>query len=507
MAKHCLVCYDKTIFYVWTSSRYFYVDRLLRMNPQLGLNNKRHRLELRDKGMPVCFGCIGIGEKWIPVFDELPDIVRFRQKRIPVLYREVDFILAIRQANSLNELRKTRYKPCIQCMEFKSIPYNKRTCDDCREENKLAKLEVRKIGTPQWKIDKYNADKKARRKHYDKIVQKEFWSGKPKSAKAEYKFYQMIEDLPEFDLKAIIKNKRTQQKILTELYRDNQITKQKYDDEKNRIKTQQKICTDLMYWFRPALEIFDEPSNKIRDIVFGVGDYSNTTHYFYRKDIKKNWVKYYDNGYVTESVDLFFKPDNTPTPPPYMFNDFVRHPPIESWKCNWQHYLWSSGEILTKQESIDKKWLEAWSEWCNKLMLFNNKKKPYILFLHNKNGDFKPDILSEKILDKLHNYTIKIRNHYLKKKQPTLITSLYKRIPKIKDIQEEILNFCKHYLSKRVEYNDKIRFDKLTIKERKRIRHQDDDITNDVDEIEFDDDEFINYDYGYQYGKEDNWEE
>jgi len=54
MAKDCYICGNKTIFYVWSTSRNFPKETLIREG---NINTKKDMSEIAVEGVPVCFKC------------------------------------------------------------------------------------------------------------------------------------------------------------------------------------------------------------------------------------------------------------------------------------------------------------------------------------------------------------------------------------------------------------------------------------------------------------------
>lgn len=52
MGKQCFLCGNETIFYVWTTSRYFPIKKLLNM-----IKSRSERTYIRNIGVPICFRC------------------------------------------------------------------------------------------------------------------------------------------------------------------------------------------------------------------------------------------------------------------------------------------------------------------------------------------------------------------------------------------------------------------------------------------------------------------
>ena len=55
MAKVCGICNVNTIFYVWSTSRYFNTNKYLIMK---GIHGKRETKTFLKDGHTVCFGCV-----------------------------------------------------------------------------------------------------------------------------------------------------------------------------------------------------------------------------------------------------------------------------------------------------------------------------------------------------------------------------------------------------------------------------------------------------------------
>lgn len=55
MGKVCMMCKRETMFYIWSSSRYFPRDKLM---DWLNKNGNSHiSKELVEEGVPICFAC------------------------------------------------------------------------------------------------------------------------------------------------------------------------------------------------------------------------------------------------------------------------------------------------------------------------------------------------------------------------------------------------------------------------------------------------------------------
>jgi len=55
MGKKCIVCGNRTMFYDWTSSRDFPVQKLIEVLKSKGMH---YRIQtLKNIGFPVCFPC------------------------------------------------------------------------------------------------------------------------------------------------------------------------------------------------------------------------------------------------------------------------------------------------------------------------------------------------------------------------------------------------------------------------------------------------------------------
>jgi len=55
MAKDCYLCKNKTIFYVWSTSRDFPIEKLIEYK---NLKSKYEVAEVSREGQPICFKCL-----------------------------------------------------------------------------------------------------------------------------------------------------------------------------------------------------------------------------------------------------------------------------------------------------------------------------------------------------------------------------------------------------------------------------------------------------------------
>lgn len=55
MAKECFICKNKTIFYVWSTSRRFPKEKLIKYKD---CKTKLEKARIAIEGQPVCFGCL-----------------------------------------------------------------------------------------------------------------------------------------------------------------------------------------------------------------------------------------------------------------------------------------------------------------------------------------------------------------------------------------------------------------------------------------------------------------
>jgi len=54
MARDCYICGERTIFYVWTTSRYFPKRELIKLK---GLKTKYEQSKISTEGFPICMRC------------------------------------------------------------------------------------------------------------------------------------------------------------------------------------------------------------------------------------------------------------------------------------------------------------------------------------------------------------------------------------------------------------------------------------------------------------------
>jgi hypothetical protein len=55
MSNNCSICGIRTIFYVWTTTRNFPLEKYF---GKMKITNKREMKQLRYNGRPICFHCL-----------------------------------------------------------------------------------------------------------------------------------------------------------------------------------------------------------------------------------------------------------------------------------------------------------------------------------------------------------------------------------------------------------------------------------------------------------------